>query len=439
MSYDILFKDITLITMRDEAPVLHSTCLGVKDGKIAYMGRKDPGEAKRVIDGRGKVLMPGLINAHTHLPMTLMRGYADDYDLQTWLNDYIFPVEDKLDSRAVKCGTLLGIAEAIRTGTTSVSDMYYFCDDICQAVQESGIKANISRSCVLFTDPIEDDFRFDTHQGCSETAELFEKWHKADDGRIKIDMSIHAEYTSNYLLWEALSDFAKEKEAAMQVHVSETKSEHEQCLDRHGLTPASVLSCHGVFDVPVTAAHCVWVEDEDIALMARKGATAVHNPVSNLKLGSGVAPVKKMMEAGLNVALGTDGVASNNNHDMFREINAAALIHKGTNTDPTCVTAWEALKMATVGGAKAQGRENECGQLAIGFDADLIMLDLSAPHMVPCHNVISNIVYSATGNDVCMTMVRGNILYEDGVWNTIDLTEVYQELANHAIPKLFGK
>lgn len=439
MTYDVLFKDIAVVTMLDEAPVLHGAYMGVKDGQIAYLGRKNPGSGLREIDGRGRVLMPGLINAHTHIPMALMRGYADDMALQTWLDDYIFPVEDKLDGPSVLCGSLLGLAESIRFGTTAIADMYYFCDEICKAVAQSGIKANISRGTTLFTDPLEESFRFETHQGCVETAELFEAWHNHDDGRIKIDVSIHGEYTSNYQLWEAMSGYGLDKGLGMHIHLSETKSEHESCLEKSGLTPAVLLNCHGVFDLRTIAAHGVWLDDEDISLLSRKNATVVHCPVSNMKLASGVAPVKKLLEAGVNVALGTDGAASNNNHDLFREINAAALIHKGKSLDPKEITAWEALKMATVNGARALGREKECGVIKTGMDADLIMLDFTTPHLIPCHSVVSNLVYSATGNDVIMTMVRGNILYENGIFSTIDLTAVYKDMARHALPKLFKK
>lgn len=440
MTYDVLFTDITLVTMLDKAPVLHSACLGVADGKIAYLGRKRPdADVKREIDGRGRVLMPGLINCHTHLPMTILRGYADDYDLQTWLNDYIFPAEDKLDSRSVLSGTALGVAECLRYGTTSVSDMYNFCDEICQVVYSSGIKGNIARGCTLFTDPDDDEFRFDLHQGCVELAQLHQTWHNRDGGRIKVEAAVHGEYTSNYQLWEALSGFAKNYGLGMQVHLSETMNEHDSCFQRNGLTPAQVLNCHGVFDTRTCAAHGVWLEDEDMELLARKGATVVHNPVSNMKLASGIAPVARMLEKGVNVALGTDSVASNNSHDMFREITAAALIHKAVSRDPKEISAWEALKMATVNGAKAQGREDECGRIEVGLDADLIMLDFAQPHLIPCHNTISNLVYSASGSDVIMTMVRGEILYEDGRYNTIDLTAVYKELATHALPTVFKK
>lgn len=432
---DILFSNITAVTMADRLPVILGAYVGVTDGKISYIAQTPPEEeAKRVIDGRGMVLMPGLINCHTHLPMTPLRGYGDDNNLQDWLNNYIFPKEDLWDSRAIRAATLLGLAECIRFGTTSVSDMYYFSDDICQCVAESGIKGNISRSITAF----DEDFCFDKHQGCQELAALVDKWHGYDDGRIQVETSIHAEYTSFDRVWHSLAEFSLEKGVGMQVHVSETKSEHDSCLEKYGLTPAQLLDVYHVWDVRALAAHCVYLTDEDMELFTRRGVTAVHCPNSNLKLASGIAPVRKMLDKGMNVALGTDGVSSSNNADLFEAIKLSALLSNGTTLDPVSLTAREALKLATVGGAKAQGRQQECGMIAPGMDADLIMLDFAQPHLIPCHDPISNLCYAASGHDVCLTMVRGKILYENGTYTTIDLQQVLREFHDYVIPLMFG-
>ena len=380
------------------------------------------------------VLMPGLINCHTHLPMSPLRGYADDVDLATWLNDYIFPREDRLDGRCVKAATLLSIAECLRFGTTSVSDMYYFCDEVAQAVAESGIKANISRAITYFGD----DFDFEKDSRCQELVALKEKWHGYDNSRIRIEAAIHGEYTSNHQVWEQVSDYAKAEGLRMHVHLSETKAEHEGAKERHGLTPAQVLDCHRVFDVPTIAAHCVWVEDEDMKLLAKRGVTAVHNPCSNLKLASGCARVQDMVKAGMNVALGTDSNASNNTLDMFEEIRAATYMAKGASLNPEALPAQAALLMATVCGARAQGRQEECGMIKVGLDADLILLDFTQPHLMPCHNVMSHLAYCVNGHDVVMTMVRGKILYSAGKYHTIDLNAVVKEFADYVMPKMFG-
>ncbi len=431
---DTLFSHITVVTMDEAMHVWYDAFVGVTDGKITWVSQTPPEQQpKTIINGEGMVLMPGLINCHTHLPMSLLRGYADDYDLATWLNDYIFPREDRLDGRAVKAATLLSIAECLRFGVTSVSDMYNFCDEIAQAVAESGIKANIGRGTTLFAD----EFDFETYPACRELTELKQKWDGYDNGRIKVEASIHAEYTSDHRLWDALAEYAVNEGLGMQVHLSETQAEHEACKEKYGLTPAQVLDCHHVFDTHAVAAHCVWLEPEDMRLLAKRGVSAVHCPVSNLKLASGRADVIAMIRAGMNVALGTDGAASNNNLDLFEEIKAAALLAKSRNQDPKALPAQAALLMATVCGARAQRRERECGMIKEGLDADLIMLDFTQPHLMPCHNVLSHLAYCASGHDVVMTMVRGKILYAAGKYNTIDLSAVVRELAEHAMPQVF--
>ena len=431
---DTLFSNVTVVTMDEELRVLFSAFVGVTDGKISYLSRKAPQEQpKKIINGEGMVLMPGLINCHTHLAMSPLRGYADDVELSTWLNDYIFPREDRLDGRCVKAATLLSLAECLRFGTTSVSDMYYFCDEIAGAVAQSGIKANLSRAVTFFGE----DFDFEKDHRCQEMVALKEKWHNFDNGRIRVEASIHGEYTSDYRVWDAVSEYAINEGIGMHVHLSETKAEHEACKERCGLTPAQVLDCHHVFDVPAIAAHCVWLEPEDMRLLAKRKVSAVHNPSSNLKLASGCARVEDMIKAGMNVALGTDSSASNNNLDMFKEIRAATLMAKGVSLDPRALPAQAAVMMATVCGARAQHREAECGMIKVGMDADLILLDFTQPHLMPCHNVLSHLAYAVSGSDVVMTMVRGEILYAAGKYLTIDLDAVVKELAEYVMPKMF--
>lgn len=433
---DTLFSNITVVTMDEDLRVLFSAFVGVTDGKISYISDVAPQEhPQQIINGEGMVLMPGLINCHTHLAMSPMRSFADDTELQTWLNDYIFPTEAHLDGRCVKAATLLSLAECLRFGTTSVSDMYYFCDEVAQAVAESGIKANISRSITLF----DQDFDFETNPSCQEMVAIKEKWHGYDNGRIKVDASIHGEYTSDYRLWDALSEYAINEGLGMQVHLSETKKEHEECKERYGLTPAQVLDCHHVWDAPAIAAHGVWLEPEDMALLAKRHVSCAHNPCSNLKLASGCAKVEEMVKAGMNVCLGTDSNVSNNSLDMFEEIRAATYMAKGISLNPKALPAHAAVMMATVCGARAQRREKECGMIKVGMDADLIMLDFTQPHLMPCHNVMSHLAYAANGHDVVMTMVRGKILYAAGKYLTIDLEAVVKELAEYVMPKMFGK
>ncbi len=433
---DTLFSHVSIVTMDERLSVWTDAFLGVTDGKISYLAKKPPEEQpKEIIDGSGMVLMPGLINAHTHLPMSLLRGYADDLALQEWLNDYVFPREDRLDSRVVKAATQLAIAECLRFGVTSVSDMYFFSDAEAEAFAESGMKVNLSRAISMF---IGDDFDFETYEPCKQMVALHEKWHGYDNDRIRVEASIHAEYTSTYQLWDALAEYAINNKLGMHVHVSETKREHEECIEKYGLTPTELLDCHHAFDTRATVAHGVWLTEDDMRLLAKRGASVVHCPVSNLKLASGCADVMGMVKSGLNVCLGTDSACSNNNLDMFEEIKACTLMAKGKTGDPTAMPAQAALMMATVCGAKAQGREKECGQIKIGMDADLILLDFNQPHLIPCHNIFSHLVYAASGHDVALTMVRGKILYAAGKYPTLDLTKIMQELHDYAIPTMFS-
>lgn len=432
---DTLFSHASVVTMDEQMTVWQDAFVGVTDGKVSYLSKTAPEEKpQKIIDATGMVMMPGLINGHSHLPMSVLRGYADDLNLQDWLNNYIFPREAKLDERCVKAATLLGIAECLRFGVTSVTEMYYFTEQECEAVAESGIKANICRSTSLFTD----EFDFEKYPPCQELVAMHKKWHGYDNGRIIMETSIHSEYTSRYPLWDALSEYAINNDLAMHVHISESKQEHDACVEKYGLTPVQLFDCHHVFDTRTTAAHCVWVTEEDMKILAKRHVSCAHNPVSNLKLASGCADVVKMIKNGMNVCLGTDSVSSNNSLDMFEEMKAATLMAKGISGDPTALPAEAVLMMATVCGAKAQGREKECGMIKLGMDADLILLDFNQPHLIPCHNILSNLVYAASGHDVAMTMVRGKILYMDGKFTTIDLAAVCKELHDYVIPTMFS-
>ena len=431
----VLFQHVTVLTMDPAQPLLKDAYVAVEGTAIASVRTTRPqGEFDRVVDGKGQVLMPGLINCHTHVPMTLMRGYGGGHDLQHWLSDYIFPAEAKLDQRAVAAGAALGLAEMIATGTTCIVDMYMKTGTIAQQVMDAGISANLSCGGLYFGDP--KDFSPDQCTDCRNQEELMQQWHGAGEGQILVDASIHGEYTSSAPLWQWTADFAQKNKLGMHVHISETKLEHEQSLQRHGKTPLAILDQYGVWERGGTAAHCVWVSDEDMDLMARKHVTAVHNPVSNLKLGSGVARVPKMLQAGVNVALGTDGVSSNNSADLFEEIKLAAMLHKGVSRDPMAVTAHQALEMATVNAARALGRNT--GVVAPGKVADLILVDFNRPNLIPCHDVEENLVFAARGGDVSMNMARGKIIYEKGEFFTLDVEKIRSEVEDYALPLIFG-
>ncbi len=419
---DILFKNITVITMDETRPVWEKNlCVGVTGKHITYVGPYTPQlDAKRVIDGTDKMLIPGLYNCHTHGPMTLLRGFANDMALQEWLFEHVLPAEQKLTRDMITTGALLAVAEMMASGTVAFTDMYFKIDAIADVAAQTGMKACLSNGIVTQD---KEGYSYLKDNCYFETMEVIKNHGASSDGRIKGDAAIHGEYTSFEGAWRQVAEFAKENGLHMHVHVSETKFEHDQCKERYGKTPAQMLASQGVFDVPTTAAHCVWTEPEDWDILAEKGVSAAHNPVSNLKLASGIAPVVPMLQRGVNVTLGTDGMASNNTHDLFEEIKLACTLQKTACKDPTVLPAIEALKMATVNGAKSQGRLN-CGVIKEGFEADMVLINGHSPQLVPCPDPVAGVVYAATGRDVAMTMCQGRVLYENGIYHSLDIEKV---------------
>ena len=435
---DTLISNVTVVTMNPRNDVLFGAFIGIADGKIVSVSKKAPEEAPAtIIDGTGMVAIPGLINCHTHLATSVLRSYCDDLASREALEAQL-QKEDKMDSRAAKAAALLSIAECLRFGTTSVSDLYYYPNATAEAVAESGIKANLALSSYRFIDQNE-EFDFDTDEQCQELAKVVEKWHGHDNGRIKIDAGIYAEYTSNYKLWEGLVGFAAEKVIGMQLHLAETQAEAESCMDRTGMGPGELLNCHGVFNVPTTAAGCTYLEEFERKMLGKKHVSAVATPLAYAKAGEASTPILECVKAGMNVALGTGGAIECGNLDMFEVIRGASMQARATAQNSAALPASAALMMATVTGAQAQGRSAECGMIAEGMDADIVLVDFSAPHLMPCHNVLNGLTYSAKGGDVAMTMVRGNILYQNGRFPTIDLQKVVEELTTYAIPRLFDE
>ncbi|MCL2501436.1 MAG: amidohydrolase [Defluviitaleaceae bacterium] len=423
---DILFKGITAVTMDPAQPVIHNADVGIEGRKIVFVGPAgtSPAGDCRVIPGEGKVLMPGLYNSHTHAAMTLFRGYANDRTLEDWLFNFIFPAERKLTPEWVYTGTMLAIAEMIASGTVAFTDMYFFMDVVARAAHDAGVLANVSNAVIGFD---KDTYDFHKDNVYEQTLRTLEEFHNKNDGRIKAEASIHGVYTSHPPAWKQVMDFAEKHDLSLHIHLSETKTEHEGCVAKYGATPAKVFHDHGVLDRACTAAHGVWVTEGDIAILAGKRVSVSHNPLSNLKLASGLAPVCRMLEGGINVTLGTDGMASNNSHDLFEEMKMASLLQKYQTGDPTALPAFEALKMATVNGARAQGRAHESGKIVTGYDADLIMLDFNTPRQTVCYDPVLSLAYSTSGRDVDMTMCRGKILYEKGEYKTIDIEKLLHD------------
>ena len=432
---DTLISNVTVVTMNEKMDVLFGAYLGIADGKITYIGTKAPEEQPAtIIDGTGMVAMPGLVNCHTHLATTVMRSFLDDAPRAEALEQQLLR-EAKLDDRSVKAAATLGIAECLRFGTTSVSDLYYYPDAVAEAAANAGIKANVALASYRFIDHNE-DFDFETDDQCVEAARVADKWHGHDDGRIKIDAGLYAEYISNYKLWEGLAGWASEKGLGLQLHLAETEAENEECQDRTGLGPAELLNSHGLFVVPATATGCVALSEEERKLLGKKKASAVSTPIANAKAGLPATPVADCVKAGMNVALGTGGAIECGNLDMFEVMRATAMAARCSAGDANAMPAAAVLMMATSCGARAQGRADRAGMLKEGMDADIVLVDFSAPHLMPCHDVMNALVFSAKGGDVAMTMVQGKILYQNGKFPTIDLASTVQELVGYAIPRL---
>lgn len=431
-----LFSNISVITMDERMQVLTDAFVGVTDGKISWLSKKPPEEKpERIIDGTGMVLMPGLVNCHTRLEETVLRSYADDLGAAELLQKN-YPKLEQMDDRAAKASALLGIAQCLRMGVTSVSDLAFHADSVAQAVSESGIKANIAKELTLLS---EEDFDFEKDDGCKALEELVRGWHGHDNGRILAEIGMAAEYTARYPLWDGVSAYAAENKLGIHLGLSRFAWEQEDCLDRSGLTPAQLLDCHNLFAGRTQAAHCNHLEAEDVALLGRRKVTAVLCPMTDRKLAAGQAELPQMVKAGMNVAFGTGSAAEAGNLDLLEQAKTAALNAKMSVGDAGFLTAPSVLLMATVCGARAQGRGDNTGMIKPGFDADMIALDFTQPHLIPGHDLMSSAVYGASGTDVCMTMVRGEILYASGKFPTIDLNELMKELAEYAMPHVFAE
>ena len=351
-----------------------------------------------------RLVLPGLVNCHGHTAMTLVRGLGGGLPLQRWLEEAIFPVEAKMRPEDVYAGTAWGVREMLAGGTTSVADMYDFPGDCARAFAEGGMKARVCRVGLGFVPGRLND--------CIEFTRSFNSsLAPHPSSLVSADLCIHSEYLTDEAFCRGLAEANKELKRPLHVHVSETEKEHNECIARHGKTPIAYLAETGLLDHGGYAAHCVWCTDDDFRIMAEKGVSLIHNPTSNMKLGSGFARVPRAMELGVNVALGTDGCASNDNLDLFEEMHIASLIHKGLSKDPTVLSAWDVVDMATVNGAKALGL-SDTGEIAVGKKADLCVVDLDKPHLTPCLDIPNLVVNSMHASDVAETWVDGKRVYK---------------------------
>lgn len=421
---NILLKNINIITADIENKFIKNGYIGIRDGLIEFItnshNETNNFNAEKIIDGKNKLVMPGLVNTHTHCAMTLLRNFADDLALEEWLFKRVFPAESRLTSEDVYWGTLLGISEMIMSGTTTFADMYLHMDEVAKAVAGSGIRANLSKSPLRFNVG-EKSQTVDETDGCLE---YYKNWNNSSNGRIKVYIEVHSAYLFDENSLKNSSDLAKELGTGIQIHLLETLREREESFKKYGVDAAEACLKCGIFDVPVIAAHCVHLSDIDIEILKLKNVNVAHNPTSNLKLASGIARIPYMIDKGINVALGTDGTASNNNLNMFEEMNLAALIHKGENRNPTLISAEQAISMATANGANAVGFGGEIGCIKKGMKADLIILDTDKPHFYPLNNPLSAVVYSAQGSDVKTVIIDGEIVMEKRELKTIDFEKV---------------
>ncbi len=414
---NILIKNIDIIPVNGKDEILKKTNLYIEDGKISHIGDiKEDIRIEKTIDGKNKLLMPGLINAHTHLGMSLLRNFADDMDLNDWLTKSIWPTEAKLNSEDIYWGSLLSMSEMIMSGTTSFCDMYFFMDEVGHALETSGMRGILTRGIV--EDPENPEEKL------SETRELFKRWNNKSNERIKVMVAPHAPYTcSPEFLLKAI-ELSKELDTGIHIHLAETKKEVDDSYKNFGKSPIKHMLDLGMFQRHTIAAHCVHLSDEDIDIIKDNDVYPVNNPTSNLKLASGFAPVSKMLKKEIKVALGTDGASSNNNLDMFKELNLASLINKAVDLDPLSVAAIEAIEMATINGAFALGLEKEIGSIEIGKKADIILIDMDKAHLYPKHDLISAIAYSVNGSDVDTVIIDGNIIMENRELKTLDIEKI---------------
>lgn len=427
---DMLISNGLLVTMNRNMEVLDRGSVAIRGDSIVGLGPAEEMErlysARKTVDATGCAVLPGLINGHTHASMTLFRGLADDLPLMEWLQDYIFPVESHLRAEWVYWGALLASAEMLMGGTTTFCDMYLFEEEVAKASKDAGIRAVVGEVLYDFPSPNYGP----PEEGLRYTEGLIQRW-KGDD-LVKVAVEPHATFTCSPDLLQRAREMANKYGVTLIIHVAETREEVERVKGLYGTTPIRHLERLGILDGPTIVDHAVWVEEEEMEILLERGVGVVHNPESNMKLASGVAPVPRMLRKGIKVALGTDGCASNNDLDLFREMDAAAKLHKVFSRDPTEMDAATVMRMATVMGAQVLGLGPKVGSLEPGKMADLFLLDLRKPHLTPMYNVFSHLVYAARASDVKTVLVGGRVVVEDRRLVTCSLDSILEKVGEIA-------
>jgi len=428
-SFDFLIQNAMILTMRSRNAVIRKGYLGIVGDEIAALGEGAPGEdlhACKVIEAHGGILLPGLVNGHTHASMSLFRGLADDLPLMEWLYRYIFPAESRMDARFVHTGALLACAEMIFSGTTTFCDMYLFEEEVAKAAVEAGMRCLVGE--VLY------DFPSPSYGPIQKGFEYAEGMIKTWRGHPLVSIAVepHAVFTCSPDLLRAADRMAREHQVPLIIHVAETLSEVEQVLEKYGRRPLEHLDSLGMLGSHVIADHCVHLSREEISTLAERGVKVVTNPESNMKLASGVCPLPQLLAAGVTVGIGTDGCASNNNLDLFAEMDSAAKIHKVASLDPTVMDAFTVMKLATIDGARAIGMDSLIGTLEVGKKADIILVDIRKPHLTPMYDPYSHLVYSAKGSDVTHSFINGRPVMDRRRILTLDVEEVMERAKERA-------
>ena len=423
---DLLIHNAMVLTLNDSDDIFNPGVVAVSDDEIIWVGPEDSWparfEPREQLDMAGGLVMPGLINAHTHAAMTCFRGLADDLPLSVWLNEHIFPAEKKISGEIVYQGTLLACAEMILGGTTTFCDMYLFEDQVARAAHETGIRALVGEVLYDFPSPNYGP----PEQGLAFTKDLIRAWE--NDPLVSVAVEPHAVYTCSPDLLRACNEVAEEYQVPMIIHLSESEDEVAQVKERYSTSPVMHLEKLGLLTPHLIADHCVVLDDEEIDLLAERGVRVVHNPESNMKLASGVAPAVELLARGVTMGLGTDGCASNNNLDMFGEMDTAAKLHKVYRLDPTVMGARTVVQLAVRGGSKVLGLENQVGCLEPGKKADIIGLDLNRPHLTPLYNIYSHLVYAASAADVTLNIINGRVVMRNRELLTLDVERVMADV-----------
>lgn len=428
MKYDTIIHNGTIVTVNGGFDVINDGLICIKDGKIEIVSQRPvnfiPSGAPNIIDVKGGIIMPGLVNTHTHLPMTLLRGIADDLPLFEWLNRHIFPLEAKyMNFDNVKLGSLLGCAEMLLSGTTTCCDGYFHEDAVAQAASEAGIRGIFGQGVIDFPAPGAPD----PADNINNAKRYAEKWLNASSF-VRPSVFCHSPYTCSGETLKKAKNITRSNNLLFQIHLSETKSEFDMIMSKHGVSPVKYLEKTGILDEMTLLVHSVWVDEEDIRVISKHGSKISHNPQSNMKLASGIAPVPEFLRNRITVGLGTDGCASNNDPDLFKEMDVAAKIHKVNLLDPTVMDAGTVIQMATIRGAEAIGLGNQIGSIEKGKEADIIIIDTNSPHLIPMYNPVSHIVYSATGSDVRDVLVSGKPVVSNRMLLSLDLNGIIDKI-----------